>query len=480
MAWRHPLSAFFCLPPLLVLPNSGRLVRMQTRAVTLQHAAQLRGVPRPLSFLLPRGSALSKRGRTYIFDDEPKPLSAADAWLDAPLGSPSPLLALWKPVGVVTTMAEEPKSLRRLLDEMSPLPLQQPQPVGRLDKGTSGLLFLAENGDLHRILLASGYIRKTYVATVNKASASEEQLAQLLAGVDLGDGAAPARAVAAKRLDPEVVPRKGGLTGSVEKVRVEVQVSEGRFRLVRRLFDACGLPLRALHREAVGSLSCRLLGAFAPRRVVSVEPPEVLDLLAAGRGPEVGQAVYNALRCGSLLCNLRRGSVPEPNRERLERWLAEHWTLEGPCLGPFRQFTGTSARCACEDAGTSWCLPRKRGSARVQGIQVAKVDASGQVLISEAFGCVGYCSWQAIHPSDPFPLGATVLSQPLLAAATARALQKRGISLSASAERLLWPNAGPFTVGDVVRGKLQSKAPPAASSRLLGDLKKLMEWLEHL
>lgn len=61
-------------------------------------------------------------------------------------------------------------------------------------------------------------------------------------------------------------------------------MSEGRFRLVRRLFDACGLPLRALHREAVGSLSCRLLGAFAPRRVVSVEPPEVRTGRFLGRG----------------------------------------------------------------------------------------------------------------------------------------------------------------------------------------------------
>ena len=92
-------------------------------------------------------------------------LDLADAWLfpDSTDRSPgSPLLALWKPYGVITTMGAEPKNLKDFLKKFG----HQPVPhIGRLDKGTTGLLLLSDNGDLHRILLAPGGVPKTYVAT---------------------------------------------------------------------------------------------------------------------------------------------------------------------------------------------------------------------------------------------------------------------------------------------------------------------------
>eukprot|EP00913_Durusdinium_trenchii_P004043 g3745.t1 len=64
---------------------------------------------------------------------------------------------------------------------------------------------------------------------------------------------------------------------------------------------------------------------------------------ASGATSVTGQAVYNALRCGSLLCNFRRGAVPDEQRPAVEDWLAEHWTLHGPCLEPFRRFTSLTS-----------------------------------------------------------------------------------------------------------------------------------------
>ena len=114
------------------------------------------------------------------------------------------------------------------------------------------------------------------------------------------------------------------------------------------------------------------------------------------------------------------------------------------------------------------------------GIQVAKVNQQGQLQISLTLGCVAYTSWQPLHDSDPFPLGGTVLGEPLLAAATARVLQKGGISLNSPAKPLLWPKyAGSLTVGDVLMGKKAiCKAPACASTRMLADLGALMKWLE--
>eukprot|EP00438_Fugacium_kawagutii_P018377 Skav208996 [mRNA] locus=scaffold2686:144365:155089:- [translate_table: standard] len=126
--------------------------------------------------------------------------------------------------------------------------------------------------------------------------------------------------------------------------------------------------------------------------------------------------------------------------------------------------------------------PNVRGRAVYNAlrIQVVRVDRQGRLQLSMATGCVSYTSWQPLHENDPFPLGCTVLGAPLLAAAIAKALQKRGIALNSPAKTLLWPKySGPLTVGDVLLGrKAICSAPPRASTRMLADLGALMKWLE--
>lgn len=127
-----------------------------------------------------------------------------------------------------------------------------------------------------------------------------------------------------------------------------------------------------------------------------------------------------------------------------------------------------------------WRLATEALQKGAVGIQLVKVDRQGKLQLSLATGCVAYTSWQPLHESDPFPLGCTVLGAPLLAAATAKVLKKRGILLNAPAEALLWPKySGPLTVGDVLMGrKAICKAPSRASTRMLADLSALMKWLE--
>jgi 16S rRNA pseudouridine516 synthase len=107
--------------------------------------------------------------------------------------------------------------------------------VGRLDKDTSGLLLLTDDGArVHQLTSPRHHVDKVYVATLD-GDLTPQTLEAFARGLSLDDGpAAPARL--------EVrAPRVGAVT-----------LQEGRYHQVRRMFAACGLLVTALHRERLG------------------------------------------------------------------------------------------------------------------------------------------------------------------------------------------------------------------------------------
>jgi 23S rRNA pseudouridine2605 synthase len=173
--------------------------------------------------------------------------------------------ALHKPAGVVTTM-HDPQGrpdIRPLLPAEGPLV----HPVGRLDRDSEGLLLLTNDGDLtNRVLHPRHGVEKEYLAEVEGAP-TQKHLVRIRAGVELEDG--PARAHSAK-----IVATAGG-RGAVQLV-----MTEGRKREVRRLLDAVGLPVTRLVRLRVGPVR---LGGMAPGEVRELTREEIQDLaLAAG------------------------------------------------------------------------------------------------------------------------------------------------------------------------------------------------------
>ncbi|OLP84553.1 Ribosomal large subunit pseudouridine synthase B [Symbiodinium microadriaticum] len=512
------------------------------RCLSLEKAADVSGVPRPLSFLLPRRRHCSNELQQYVFaEDVTKPeelghdwdasrsmadvLAQADGWLYGSIAR-SPLLALWKPRGVITTMSpEEPNNLKQFLESLPHLDWptdRPPQHVGRLDKTTSGLLLLTDNGDVSRILRAPQGIRKTYIATaallrmagsvvqscrVNKPSATKEQLRRLEDGIDIGEGP-PARALTAAIVGEELVCRgpyckQPDLPAMARKVKIKVEIDEGRNRVVRRMFHAVGLPLRSLHREAIGQLSCRQLGLRRAGSARQVPPGQVLELLASssassGERHVHGRAIYNALRCGSLLCNLRRGGArglqdPSPcgrfGKRGATTTSAPVTQMAGIELDSRRPLSGVIP--AVFGLPRPLCL-RGRGIILVDGtfamrvevkcIQIAKVSRDGSTILNLAFGHVAYTSWQPLHPTDAFPLHGTAFMATLVTASTAHALRQKGISLSAPVASLLWtkfPAPSGTTVGEVLSGAGPwSQAPAAPSARRLADLQEMLKWLE--
>jgi 23S rRNA pseudouridine2605 synthase len=143
-----------------------------------------------------------------------------------------------KPRGVVTT-ADDPQGRQTVVDLVQ-LP-QRLFPVGRLDQDTEGLLLLTNDGELtHQLLHPSYEVERIYVALV-PGPVRKRTLAQLREGVELEDG--PARVKRVRVLEEER-----------SKALVEVVMTEGRKREVRRLFAAVGLTVERLARVAYGGV----------------------------------------------------------------------------------------------------------------------------------------------------------------------------------------------------------------------------------
>lgn len=164
--------------------------------------------------------------------------------------------ALNKPVGVVST-AKDTHGRPTVVDLIdSDLRLY---PVGRLDAETTGLILLSNDGELADRLTHPRYgVQKTYRVNVKPPLVGERALRALREGVQLEDGrTAPARV---RRAGPGVI---------------ELTVSEGKKRQVRRMCEAVGHHVVGLERIAFGPL--RLQGlAPGDSRLLSADEIERL------------------------------------------------------------------------------------------------------------------------------------------------------------------------------------------------------------
>lgn len=175
-----------------------------------------------------------------------------------------------KPRGTVTT-AHDPQG-RPTVTGLVPA---DPRvfPVGRLDLQTEGLLLLTNDGDLaHRLTHPSFGIEKEYLAHVS-GEPRPAAVRALREGVQLDDGpTAPAKVAL---VSPDVL---------------RITVREGRNRLVRRMCEAVGHPVRRLVRTRIGPLADRQLqpGRW---RALTVEETRSLEKAASAPAPaEAGRS----------------------------------------------------------------------------------------------------------------------------------------------------------------------------------------------
>jgi 23S rRNA pseudouridine2605 synthase len=170
-------------------------------------------------------------------------------------------ILLNKPRGYVTTLddAHAAKPITQLIQDID----ERVYPVGRLDKDSEGLLLLTNDGAMtHMLTKPSSKIAKVYRVTV-RPNPREEQLIALSSGVVLDDGY-HTRETAVRVLAGE--PNRGVL---------EMVLTEGKKRQIRRMCEAVGLEVIRLKRTAMGPLR---LGMLKPGQYRMLKKEELIAL----------------------------------------------------------------------------------------------------------------------------------------------------------------------------------------------------------
>jgi len=154
---------------------------------------------------------------------------------------PGMILMLHKPLGATCSH----KEAGRLVYDFLPPRWRRRDPVlstiGRLDKETSGLLLLTDDGALlHQIISPKRHVAKHYVATLARPLRGDE--AAVFASGTL-------------MLEGETKPLIPAVLETLSPVSARVIITEGRYHQVRRMFAAVGNHVEGLHRDRIGALS---------------------------------------------------------------------------------------------------------------------------------------------------------------------------------------------------------------------------------
>lgn len=165
-----------------------------------------------------------------------------------------------KPKGYVCTVRDD-KGRKTVMD-LLPAGAGRVFPVGRLDYDTEGLLILTDDGELaFRLTHPKNEIPKTYLAKI-EGTIAERELNMLRAGVEI-DGKLTGKS------------KVKVLEASKTYTKLQVIISEGRNRQVRRMFDAVGKHVAFLKRTAVGDMR---LGQLPRGKVRELSSDEVFYL----------------------------------------------------------------------------------------------------------------------------------------------------------------------------------------------------------
>lgn len=149
-------------------------------------------------------------------------------------------ILLNKPKDYITT-TEDPQERKTVLELITGATTNRVYPVGRLDRNTSGVLLLTNDGELaQKLTHPSNEVKKIYAVTLDR-SLEKRHFDEILKGVKLEDGLANVDVLA--------------YTDAADKKQIGVEIHSGRNRIVRRIFENFGYDVKALDRVMFAGLT---------------------------------------------------------------------------------------------------------------------------------------------------------------------------------------------------------------------------------
>lgn len=171
-----------------------------------------------------------------------------------------------KPKDYITT-TDDPQGRKTVLDIIKDATTERVYPVGRLDRNTSGVLLLTNDGELaQKLTHPSNEIKKVYHVTLNKPL-EKKDFDIILKGVKLEDGPASVDVLAYADIK--------------DKTQVGVEIHSGRNRIVRRIFEHLGYDVKNLDRVIFAGLTKKNVDRGKWR---FLSEKEVRDLKYFGQG----------------------------------------------------------------------------------------------------------------------------------------------------------------------------------------------------
>ena len=175
-------------------------------------------------------------------------------------------ILLNKPKDYITT-TDDPQQRKTVLDLIKNVTKERVYPVGRLDRNTSGVLLLTNDGELaQKLTHPSNEIKKIYAVTLDKPLAKTD-FDRILKGIPLEDGMANVDVLA--------------YTDIKDKTQMGVEIHSGRNRIVRRIFEHLGYDVKGLDRVSFAGLTKKNVNR-GKYRLLSEK--EVRDLKFFGKG----------------------------------------------------------------------------------------------------------------------------------------------------------------------------------------------------
>ena len=167
-------------------------------------------------------------------------------------------IMMHKPKGFLTTLTDDRD--RKTVMNLLPNEYKNLKPIGRLDYNSEGLLLFTNDGDVAQsVMRPSKQVEKTYLVKV-EGEVSLEDVKQMELGVETlaGEKFRPCKISLLERME--------------RKTKLEIKITEGKNREIRKIFDKFGYNVYFLKRVAIGSIK---LGGLSRGTIRLLKPSEI-------------------------------------------------------------------------------------------------------------------------------------------------------------------------------------------------------------